>query len=132
CQRRSHPVVIQSSPAAIGDFPQAEQPQKGGRLAGAVGTKQPEPLPPRHRKRTPFDDGSAVIALGETLRLNDILIHLRRSHRLPNQATAPTRTRSAIPISTTPTSTPEVEVTTAIRKFCDADSPRADARNVVW
>src|SRR5262249_9306819 len=98
---------------------QTQQHEDGGRLAGPVGTQQPQDFPGRDGERNAVDGRRRAIALGEVPRLDDTC-----AHRRPNLATAPTITRSATPMMPTPTMPHMVEVVTVMRKFDEADSPR--------
>ena len=125
-ERLAHRIVAEHARLAVRDLAQAEQHQDGRGLAGAVRPEQPENLAARDRERDAFDDGRPVVALGEISHLDDAL-----AHRRPNLTTAPTMTSSATPMMPTPTMPHSVEVVTATRKVCEADSPRAAARTVV-
>ena len=125
-ERLAHGIMAEHAGLPVRNVAQAEQHQDGGGLAGAVRTEQPENLPARHRERNAVDDGDSVVALGEVLRLDDVV-----AHRRPNHTTAPIMTSSAPPMSAMPTMPHSVEVVTATRNDCDADSPRAAARTVV-
>ena len=125
-ERLAHRVVAEHARLPVRDVAQAEQHQDGRGLAGAVRAEQPENLAARDRERDALDDGDPVVALGEVLRLDDVV-----AHRRPNLATAPTMTSSAPPMMPTPTMPHCVEVATVTRKVAEADSPRAFARSVV-
>src|SRR5262245_45434389 len=125
-QRLARGIVIANARLPVGDVAQAEQHQNGGGLAGAVRTEQPEDLPARHRQRNAVDGVRSVVALGEVCYLDDVGVHRR-----PNHTTAPIMTSNAPPMSAMPTMPQIVEVVTAMRKLCEADSPRALARTVV-
>src|SRR6476646_6635812 len=119
-------IVIEHARLPVGDVAQAEQHQDGGRLAGSVWTEYPKDRAARHRKRNAIDGGHSVVALGEVFNLDDV-----GAHRRPNHTTAPIMTSNAPPMSAIPTMPQMVEVVTAMRKVCAADSPRALARTVV-
>src|SRR5947209_5335225 len=138
-QQHAHPAVlevannveqlggclrVEAAGLPIRNIAQPQQHQNGGGLAGAVRPEQPKNLTARYRERNAVDDGYSVVALGEVLRLDDV-------HRRPNHTTEPIITSSAPPIRAMPTMPHIVEVVTATRKVCDADSPRAFARTVV-
>src|SRR5262249_61425870 len=111
---------------AARDLGQAEQHQDGRGLAGAVGAEQAENLAGLDRERDPVDGGRAGVALGEAEGLDHRFVHRR-----PNLATAPTRMRSATPMTPTPATPHMAEVVTVMRKLDDADSPRDVARREV-
>ena len=92
-ERLAHRIVAEHARLPARDVAQAEQHQDGGGLAGAVRTEQSENLAARHRKRDALDDGGPVVALGEVLRLDDVV-----AHRRPNHTTAPIMTSSAPPM----------------------------------
>src|SRR5262245_15138933 len=125
-ERFAHRVMATDADLPVRDLGQAQHHQDGGGLAGAVRTEQPENLALRHRERNAVDDSRSVVALGEIVRLDDVA-----THRRPNHTTAPIITSSAPPISAMPTMPHIVEVVTATRNDCDADSPRDAARTVV-
>ena len=125
-QRLAHRIMAEHAGLPVRDVAQAEQHQDGGGLAGAVRTEQPENLTARHLERDAFDDGRPVVAFGEILRFDDVV-----AHRRPNQTTEPIMTSNAPPMRAIPTMPQIVEVVTATRNDCDADSPRAAARTVV-
>ncbi len=125
-ERLAHRVIAEDADLPVRDLGQAEHHQDRRGLAGAVRTEQPENLALRHRERNAVDDGRSVVALGEVLRLDDVA-----AHRRPNHTTEPIITSSAPPISARPTMPHIVEVVTATRNDCDANSPRAAARTVV-
>ena len=79
-------------------------------LPAPFGPSSPKISPRADGKRDAVDDGRAVVALGEVLRLDDVA-----AHRRPNHTTAPTMTSSAPPMSATPTMPHIVEVVTATR-----------------
>ena len=125
-ERIAHRILPEHARLPRRDVAQAEQHQDGRGLAGAVRAEQPENLATRDRERDALDDGRPVVALGEIGDFDDVL-----AHRRPNHTTEPIMTSSAPPISANPTMPQIVEVVTVTRKFCEADSPRALARNVV-
>ena len=65
------------------------------------------------------DRDGLTVALGEARRFDD-----RFAHRRPNLATAPTMMRRAMAMMPAPTMPHMVEVETATRNCCEADSPR--------
>ena len=125
-ERFARRIAAEHADLPVGDVGQAEHHQDGRGLAGAVRAEHAEDLAARDRERDAVDDRDPAVALGEVLRLYDIF-----RHRRPNLATAPTMTSKATPMSSAPMMPHMVEVVTATRKVCDADSPRADARRVV-
>jgi hypothetical protein len=89
---------------------QAEQHQDGGGLAGAVRAEQSEHFALFDRKVEMIDRDRPAIGLGELLGNDD-----RVAHRRPNLPTAPTRTRSAAPMTPTPAIPHSVDVVTETR-----------------
>ncbi len=97
-ERLAHGIVAEHAGLPIRDVAQAQQHQDRGGLAGAVRAEQAENLPARDRERNALDDGGPVVALGELLRLDDVV-----AHRRPNHTTAPNMTSSAPPMMPMPT-----------------------------
>src|SRR5579872_1078199 len=89
---------------------QAEQHQDRRRLAGAVRAEQAEHFALFDRQIEAIDRQRRSVALGQRLRADD-----RLAHRRPNLRTAPTRTRSATPITPIPATPHMVEVRTVTR-----------------
>ena len=95
-------------------------------LPAPFGPSSPKISPRATANEMPLTTVVAAVALGEIADLDDVF-----AHRRPNLATAPTITRSAMPMRPAPMMPHSVEVVTATRKVCEADSPRAAARTVV-
>src|SRR5215204_1299582 len=125
-KRLARGVTSKHAHLPVCDVGQPEHHQYGGRLTRAVRAEYAKDLAARDRERDAFDDSDPTITLREVHRLDDIFCHRR-----PNLATAPTITNKATPMSSAPMIPHVVEVVTATRKVCEADSPRADARSVV-
>ena len=113
---------VQSTPSMVGAarrrLGQAQQHQRGGGLARAVGAEQAEDLALLHAQFQFIHGGDAAVALGQAPGFDDRPCH---AQRLPNLRITAKSTRASTTMAAMPTTPQVVSVFTVTRNSAESE-----------